>query len=244
MSLARVFYRMLLGAHADSDAAVDEASRLRAKEEADHKAWLRENADSVTVPEHPAVALLRTLQYGGWVFSEGGTKGEHACPVCLITPWDGKGAHADGCALAAILASSKPGDRALSDLLAEAREEGRKEAAATMLSAHEARADGYAEALQKHIAERSAVYSAHELGALADELDEDNYATAAKKLRAAIMTIARLEEQAKTERAKSAEEEREACAVLAETFDDAAPTDPIRKIRERIARRIRARGQR
>lgn len=60
----------------------------------------------------------------------------------------------------------------------------------------EARAAGYNDALQKHIAERNAMYSAHELGALADQLDEDNYATAAKKLRAAIATIARLEANA------------------------------------------------
>jgi hypothetical protein len=147
------------------------AERLRAKEVADHKAWLRENAASVVLPEHPAVAMLRRI--------------EETSKFCVSC---GLGAHATACPIAAILAGSKPGEMAHADLLAEEREAGRQ--------------DGYTDSLQKHISERDAVYSAHELGALADELDEDNYATAAKKLRAAIMTIARLEAQVAEERAK------------------------------------------
>lgn len=41
------------------------------------------------------------------------------------------------------------------------------------------------------MAERNAVYDAHALGKLADELDEDNYASAAKALREAILMLDR-----------------------------------------------------
>lgn len=91
------------------------AEGLRAQEQADHTAWLRENAESVVVPEHPAVALLRTLEWSGVCQHTGADQ----CMACHSTKAEG---HDSDCRLAAILASSKPGDRALSDLLAEERE--------------------------------------------------------------------------------------------------------------------------
>lgn len=102
-----------------------ETRSLRAKEAADHAAWLRENAVSVVLPEHPAVALLREIQWDGWIFADGGEVAERACPVCLANAWNlgDKGTHAPGCALAAVLAGSKPSERAL----AEEREAGRRE---------------------------------------------------------------------------------------------------------------------
>lgn len=48
------------------------------------------------------------------------------------------------------------------------------------------------------LTERNARYDAHELGALADELDEDNWATAAAKLRAAIEMLAKHAAERKT----------------------------------------------
>ena len=100
-------------ADAPADAALDEASRLRAKEQADHKAWLRDNAASVIVPEHPAVTLLREVRWDGGRCLGCGSRGpEEGC--------------ASGCRIAAILAGSKPGERALSDLLAEERAEERE----------------------------------------------------------------------------------------------------------------------
>lgn len=97
----------------------DEAVALRAKEQGDHKTWLRENAESVVVPEHPAVALLREIE---WV----NTAGEAVCPECcgLASRMRDKVNHEPDCRLAAILTGSKPGERALSDLLAEERERG------------------------------------------------------------------------------------------------------------------------
>lgn len=89
----------------------DEAAALRAKEAADHKAWLRANAESVVVPEHPAVAYLRKLR----------EEMRGKCLCCGGTTCD------EYCLLAPILAS-KPGDRVLAELLAEERERGRQEA--------------------------------------------------------------------------------------------------------------------
>lgn len=101
--------------------AVRERAEAEAKEMADHKAWLRDNAASVTAPEHPAVALLREIEWDG-------DGNEPVCPRCGEHR-DGGGHHAD-CVLAAILAGSKPGERALSELLAEEREKSRAEATA------------------------------------------------------------------------------------------------------------------
>ncbi len=127
-----ILHRVIHGGRADADAAIDEASRLRAKvraegerfaahvaeglrakEQADHKAWLRDNAGSITTPEHPAVALLRE-----WCNQWG------RCPICDC---DHKIGHDEGCPVAAILATSKPGERALSELLAEERARGAAE---------------------------------------------------------------------------------------------------------------------
>lgn len=98
-----------------------ETRSLRAKEAADHAAWLRENAWYVVLPEHPAVALLRKME---WNING-------LCPECRGEGPDKRptstGSHRLTCALAAILASSKPGERALADLLAEEREAGRRE---------------------------------------------------------------------------------------------------------------------
>jgi hypothetical protein len=80
------------------------------------KAWLRDNAASVTVPEHPAVALLRRLEWSGE---------DNVCPACggwgAHDTKDGHApaSHGERCELAALLAASKPGERALADLLAE-----------------------------------------------------------------------------------------------------------------------------
>jgi len=82
-----------------------QAERLRAKE---------------AVPEHPAVALLRELQ---WYTDR---EGETYCVTCGWYVSDrGKtpATHAPDCRLAAILAGSRP-ERALSELLEEARGEG------------------------------------------------------------------------------------------------------------------------
>lgn len=105
--------------------AEDEAAALRAKEAADHKAWLRANAESVIVPEHPAVALLREVEWSGEdnVCPACGEYGPHSTLGGGLTP----GVHRADCRLAAILAS-KPGDRVLAELLAEAHERGRQEA--------------------------------------------------------------------------------------------------------------------
>lgn len=151
-----LLFRLVHGGRSDADAALDEASRLRAscpgaavtldgravhsstcclhakaqaeaallyeKELRNHRAWLRENAASVTVPEHPAVALLREIERGHpW---------SKSCPECAaVTPSDPLEdmPHATDCRLAAILAGSKLGDRALSDLLAEERAKGAAE---------------------------------------------------------------------------------------------------------------------
>lgn len=101
-------------------APTDEAERLRAREVTDHKAWLRENAEIVVVPEHPAVALLRDIEWRGDIAQPMGS----GCPSCHQASSTG---HAPGCRLAAILAGSKPGERALSELLAEERAKGAAE---------------------------------------------------------------------------------------------------------------------
>jgi hypothetical protein len=119
----------------------EQRDRLRAvervvhgdKEVADHKVWLRDNAESVVLPEHPAVALLRELQ---WATHKSGYPAGF-CPCCdgygpvgyttTAGVREKPGEHKPGCRLPAILAASKPGERALSELLAEERAKGAAE---------------------------------------------------------------------------------------------------------------------
>lgn len=203
--------------------AQEEAERLRAKEAADHAAWLRENAASVVLPEHPAVALLREMAARG------------SCPECFQVD-----VHDEHCALAAILAGSKPGERALADLLAEEREAGRSEGLKMR--------DENAQILVDNLRETHArqIDEARELGR--QEQREQH----ARNLRALEARSPALGARLAEERAKGAAEEREACAKVA-AGANADPTLTVYTTSHGqlcsahtpgiIADRIRARGQ-
>lgn len=206
--------------------AQEEAERLRAKEAADHKAWLRENAASVVLPEHPAVALLRKME---WNING-------LCPECRGEGPDKRptstGSHRLTCALAAILASSKPGERALADLLAEEREAGRREG----LAMRDDNAQNLVDNLRKTHARE--VDEARELGR---QEQREQHARNLRALEAESQQVlgARLAE----ERAKGAAEEREACAKVAESPLQVGATSFRPKTPQEIAILIRARGK-
>lgn len=85
----------------------DEAAALRAKEAADHKAWLRANAESVTVPE-PSREIVEALYQLGRTLETAEQRERLRVVLRLV--------------------HGKPGDRVLAELLAEERERGREEA--------------------------------------------------------------------------------------------------------------------
>jgi hypothetical protein len=89
--------------------AEQEAAALRQKEIADHKAWLRDNAASVVMPEHPARALVEALYQLRITLTTKDQRDRFRDVERLV--------HGDG----------KPGERALSDLLAEERANGAAE---------------------------------------------------------------------------------------------------------------------
>ncbi len=214
----------------DVSRAKREAEDLFAKEAADHRAWLRDNAASVTVPEHPAVALLRSIE---WIDERVALR----CPMCRNAQDNG---HDSSCGLAKILASSKPGDRALAELLAEEREAGRQEAelAATRKDAEVFRATHAAaeKAIAEARAEGFAAGKAHgeDLGwirllgererclNICTNIAPGDGPTVRQAIRAEIekgSTFTRkAEEHARTAREEGAAAEREACAQKVEAW--------------------------
>lgn len=195
-----------------ADVSAEQIQRVRANPDFE-KTWLRDNAASVVVPEHPAVALLRDLEWAGNEWTESPT-----CPDCNgrapSTPAEtfGDGKHKPDCRLAAILAGSKPGERALSELLAEEREAGR----------WEVRAEWQAER--------------DRLDKIGDETMRHFMATPVEGEDAAFAKL--LTE----ERSKSAAEEREACAQIADEVDGHGTAGILSAAA--IGALIRARGQR